>query len=155
MMLKEITQDLSQNLKRVEALVEKYETHPDAKGGGRKPAELLDILRAAVVFLHASLEDFLRGLAALKLPDASKEVLNKIPLVDSGKNPSKFWLGDLVVHRDKTVREVFSESVEQHLQQSNYNDTDDISYLLDAIGVEVSNVNSQFDILQKMMNRQY
>src|SRR5688500_15919554 len=106
---------LSQNLFRVESLVRTYESHPGAKGRGRKSAELLDILRAAVVFLHASLEDVLRGVAAWKLPSASKEVLDEIPVVGLGASPRKILLGDLSQHRNKQIDDVISDSIEAYL----------------------------------------
>jgi hypothetical protein len=79
-MIDEIRGNLNYNLTRVENLVVIYENHPETKGQGRKPAEQLDILRASVVMLHASLEDVLRKIAYWKLPDANTDVLNDIPL---------------------------------------------------------------------------
>ena len=40
-----------------------------------------DILRASVVFTHASLEDFLRTFAAMLLPYATESVLDEIPII--------------------------------------------------------------------------
>ena len=75
-MLDTISDNFNENLARVENLVVTYESHPDTQGRGRKSAELLDILRAAVVFLHAALEDALRSIARWKLPAAGSAVLD-------------------------------------------------------------------------------
>ena len=150
-----IADNLKQNLARVESLVETYETHPDAQGQGRKSAQVLDILRAAVVLLHASLEDVLRGIAYWKLPSATKAVLDDIPLAGVGLNPKKVLLGDLASHRGKTVDELIKASVDSHLEHSNFNNTDDIASLLQKVGVDIAKVNSLFATLQQLMERRH
>jgi hypothetical protein len=154
-MLDEIKENLRQNLDRVESLVQTYESHPDAQGQGRKSTEVLDILRAAVVLLHASLEDVLRKVAGWKLPATSAETLNEIPLVGLGSNPKKFLLGDLVKFRGKTIEQVFQESVDAHLEQSNYNNPGEIASLLRSIGVDVAKVESHFAGLGELMKRRH
>lgn len=154
-MIDQIRSTLEQNLTRVENLVSTYEGHPDVQGQGRKPAHVLDTLRAAVVFLHASLEDVLRTIARWKLPEANQDTLNKIPLTGQGANPKKFLLGDLAPHRGKTIDELIAKSVEESLQQSNYNNTNEIATLLAAVEVNVENVNGNFPQLQEMMERRH
>lgn len=154
-MLDGIRDNLQHSLDRVENLVCTYESHPDAQGAGRKSVEVLDILRAAVVLLHASLEDVLRGVAYWKLPTASADVLNKIPLVGQGPNPTKFYLGALTTFRGRTVDDVFTESVNVHLERSNYNNTDDIAALLTSIGVDTTTVDATFADLQALMERRH
>ena len=122
-MIDEIRGNLTYNLKRVENLVSIYENHPDAQGQGRKPAELLDILRAGVVLLHASLEDVLRKIAYWKLPSANPTVLDNIPLVGLGPIPKKFLLGELAVFRGKKIDEIFTLSIDAYLEKSNFNNT--------------------------------
>jgi hypothetical protein len=58
-----------------------------------------DILRAAVVLLHAHLEDFLRTVASALLPAGDESCLNAIPLAGVTGRPEKFFLGKLVHHR--------------------------------------------------------
>jgi hypothetical protein len=145
---------LAQNLSRVESLITTYESHPDAKGRGRKTAEVLDILRAAVVLLHASLEDLLRGVAAWKLPAAGKDVLDGIPIVGVGSN-KKVLLGDLAQHRGKKVEELIHSSIEAYLSRSTYNNTGDIADLLKSVDVDVANVNARFKGLGQIMERRH
>ena len=151
-MLDQMRYNLEQNLERVENLVHTYETHPDAQGQGRKSAEVLDILRAAVVLLHASLEDVLRSTALWKLPTAAGSALNSIPLVGFG--PRKFQLGDLAAFRGKLVDDVLAESVEAHLEHSNYNNIGEIVSLLNAIGLDVGE-GEFFAELQALMERRH
>jgi hypothetical protein len=150
-----LQQTLKQNLARVESLVQTYESHPDAKGRGRKSAELLDILRAAVVLLHASLEDMLRGVAAWKLPAADKAVLDEIPLAGVGANPRKVLLGDLSQHRTKRIDEVIAESIDGYLQRSNYNNPGEVAELLQNVHVDTAKVNGRFTGLGTMMERRH
>jgi hypothetical protein len=116
-----------------------------------------DILRAAVVFLHASLEDFLRGLAASYLPLADENALNAVPFV--GTKPSgraeKFLLGRLAAHRGKMVDDVLRESVEQHLERSNFNSTEEIAALLLALGYDLAPMRPLFPSLDAMMIRRH
>lgn len=147
---------LGPNLTRVSRLVAAYETLRGS-GRGRRSVCKLDILRAAIVLLHASLEDFLRSLAAVFLPAAEEEVLNSVPLVGTERSgrPEKFLLGKLAAHRGKTVDDVIKESVEQHLEYSNYNNASDIAALLGKIGVRVDAVESTFANLEKIIKRRH
>ena len=72
---------LHDTLSRVDHLIRVQE-----KVYGTRPAKTAaegDILRSAVVFLHAALEDFLRGISIVYLPDSSPDALEKIPLLGS------------------------------------------------------------------------
>jgi hypothetical protein len=116
---------------------------------------VLDILRAGVVLLHASLEDVLRGIAEWKLPTAAKDVLDHIPLVGTGPLAKRIFLGELAAHRGKTVDELIRSSVEEYLLRSNYNNTREVSGFLESVGVDVSKLNSRFKGLEEMMNRRH
>lgn len=154
-MLETIRENFEQNLDRVSSLVSTYESHPDAQGKGRKDAQVLDILRAAVVLLHATLEDMLRSVAYWKLPAAKSKVLDEIPLVGLGPNPKKFSLGELASHRGKKVDDILTESVNAHLERSNYNNTNEISGLLANVSIDVAKVNGRFPELQGLMERRH
>jgi hypothetical protein len=155
-MLDTIRENFEENLERVENLVTVYESHPDAHGEGRKSAQVLDILRAAVVFLHAALEEALRSVARWKLPSADSAILDEIPLVGQGSNPKKFLLGELADHRGKRIDDVLTESVNAYLEHSNYNNTADITKLLRSVGVVVdAAVNYRFADIQALMERRH
>jgi hypothetical protein len=147
----------SENFGRVENLIS---IHKElyGKGRGRRKVPESDVLRAAVVLLHASLEDFLRTLAAARLPAAGEDVLNDIPLATNSPDGARkvtFSLGKLAHFRGKSVDELIAKSVEQYLERSNYNNTREIAVLLTSIGVNPDDVNSTFPELQKLMLRRH
>lgn len=147
---------VSENLSRANNLIKIYK-HLFGKGRGKRHVHKADVLRAAVVFTHASLEDFLRSLAAAYLPHAGEEVLNFIPLhgLSASGRAEKFFLGKLVQHRGKTVDNLIEDSVRHHLERSNYGDTTEISTLLTGMGLNISNVNGNFSELDKMIRRRH
>lgn len=147
---------ISQNLQRVTRLVKIYEKIRGS-GRGRRTVYSLDILRAGVVLLHASLEDFLRSLAAIFLPTAEGHILDSIPLADAVKTrrPEKFFLGKLVAHRGKTVDELITESVYQYLEYSNYSNAKDITSLLQNIGINPDSVKDSLPDVVKIIQRRH
>src|SRR5690606_18931676 len=150
-----IQQRVTENLARVRNLVAIYSTHLAGAGRGRRGAHQTDVLRSTVVLLHATLEDFLRSLAYWKLPAAGKVVLDDIALVGLGPNPKKFFLGELDAHRGKLVEQLIAESVNEHLERSNYNNTQEVASLLQAIGINVPAVNNSFQALDQAMARRH
>ena len=97
--------------------------------------EETDVLRAAVVFLHATHEDLLRSLLEWKLPGAPAKYLADIPL--QGKPArTKFTLDDLAAHRGSTVDDLIARSVLQSLKRSNFNHPGEIERALDKIGLD-------------------
>jgi len=143
------------NLARVDSLINVYEVHLLGAGKGRRPVSSSDVLRGAVVFLHATLEDFLRTLAAWKLPLAGHDVLKEIPLVGTSGRAEKFTLGDLTHHRTKTINQLFKESVSSYLEKSNYNNIGELKRLLVNCGIDPNNVSSHFSEIGKLMSRRH
>ena len=142
------------NLTRVHALISLAD-YPDA------PQELAirakDILRAAVVFLHATLEDFLRYVGETYLPASSEEILNRVALVGTQDvpRPEKFLLGKLAQHRGKTVDQLITASVNAHLDRISFSDTTDISNLLEGAGIAVETVRPLYPRLSALMTRRH
>jgi hypothetical protein len=142
------------NLSRVQALINLADD-PDA------PQELAirskDILRAAVVFLHATLEDFLRYVGETYLPASSEEALNRVALVGTQDvpRPEKFFLGKLAQHRGKTVDQLITESVNAYLDRISFSDTTDISNLLEGAGIAVETVRPLYPRLSALMTRRH
>ncbi|MCG7755448.1 MAG: HEPN domain-containing protein [Nitrosomonas sp.] len=153
-MKEQINKRFQDNIGRVKNMVDIYEKYLKGKGGRKGHLET-DILRAATVFLHASLEDLLRSLSYWKLPDAGKESIDKIPLVGGKGNATKFLLGELVAHKGKTVDDLIKESVNQYLERSNYNNIDEIMNLLRSIEIKFAAVNGEFNALTELMDRRH
>jgi len=132
-MLDNILEVFDQNIERVENLVGLY----NAKGKGRKKLSDTDVLRAALVFLHSSLEELLRALLIWKIPEASKEIIDSYPLLGSAtKKVEKFFLGALTPYRDKSVRELIADSVASYLENwISFNNLGDIKKALSDCGI--------------------
>lgn len=147
---------LQSNLDRVRNLINLYDM-VSGEGQGRRPVHAADILRAATVFLHASLEEVFRSLATWKFPSAGEEVLNEVPLVGLSQynRPAKFSLGQLASHRQKTVQQLIDESVTAYLGNSTINNTSDIASFLVKLGVTVTAVNGDFPTLDPLIARRH
>ncbi len=147
----EIKNRLDKNLRRARNLVDIFEN-----SAPKKTNRVIDtdILRAATVFLHATLEDFLRSIAAWKLPLASPKVLNNIPFAGKEKG-QKISLGDLVSKRNIKVDELIKLSVDEYLERSNYNNVGDISNLLKDIGITVEKAKETFNDISELMERRH
>lgn len=150
-----IVSTAKQNLSRVTNLIVIYEQNLLGQGRGRRPVASGDVLRAAVVLLHAALEDFLRSLAEWKIPMAEKDVLDKIPLTGQRGRPEKFLLGDLAGHRGKRVDQIFKESVDNYLEKSNYNNISELKAVLEDVGIDSANVSHHFNKVSKVMLRRH
>ncbi len=146
---------LHDTLSRVENLVRMHEKIYGSRGV-KKAAEG-DILRSAVVFLHAALEDFLRGISIVYLPDSSSGALDKIPLLGSDSHrPKNFGLGALLVHKHKRVGRLIEQSVAAHLRKSNYNSVAEIDSLLTDCGhSKWPDIKETFPPLGQLMERRH
>lgn len=117
------------NIDRVNSLVSIFEDEleADVKQG--------DILRAAVVLLHATLEDALRGLLEWKLPKAPEQHLKNIAFDEKGDKRA-ITLAELTRHRTKTVEEVISKVIKDHIDRhETFNHNDDIVKCLERVGL--------------------
>lgn len=103
-------------------------------GRGRRSVSVTDLLRAAVVLLHATLEDLVRSLMEWKLPAAPAEAFKDMNLAGITKN--RFSLDDVALHRGKTVDQLIAESVSQSLERSNYNNTNEIAAALNRVSLD-------------------
>jgi hypothetical protein len=142
---------LQENIQRVNCLLRLFDDDLGKREGGD------DLLRAAVVFIHAYLEDFLRTLAAELLPVGDESCLKDIPLAgsDSFGRGEKFVLGQLAQHRGKTVDELLRQSVSDYLSRSNFNSTTEIASLLVRLGFRPEEHNKAFEAIDRMIERRH
>src|SRR5207237_6949196 len=112
------------NLDRVRRMVGAYESSA-GKGKGRRSVRHTDLLRAAVVLLHATLEDLLRSLCDWKMPGANPEAFSEVPLVGT-RGKTRSGLPELATFRGRTVDEIIARSVSEFLQKSTFNNPGDI-----------------------------
>ncbi len=115
-----------------------------------------DMLRAAVVLLHASLEDFLRTVAAAYLRFAPASVINDVPLVGVGRErPEKFFLGALVEHQHLTVAELIDSSIHAHLERKSFSNSKEIAALLTNLDFKLDDVRHLFAVLDQLSERRH
>lgn len=153
-MLDEITALLDENLERVENLISLY---GDPSPGRRKVKDT-DVLRAALVLLHASMEDYLRSLLSWKVGTFGEETLNKYGFPNGTKRPpTKITLGELSVHRGKTVNDLIEEAVKGHLEEfQSFNDLGEVKKALEQCGVDHDTVDTKnFGDLPAMISRRH
>jgi hypothetical protein len=139
----EIEERFRTNLARVEHFVATYTAVRDdmiaagLRDGARGRATVVetDFLRAAVVFLHAALEDFVRSLLAWKLPIASGAALDEIPVRLGSKKVDKLSLAQVAQHRGLTLDDVVRASVDAWLDDSSFNHPGQIEDDLQRVGV--------------------
>lgn len=139
------------NVARVRNLVGLYESLGEGKPG-RRPKQATDVLRSAVVLLHAALEEFLREVSRKGLAASSTESLERIPLAGTGRYAEKFHLGSLTKFRGLTVDELLQKSVDDHLEYSSFSDPGDVKRVLKAVGLHVDH---DWSGLSAMMRRRH
>jgi hypothetical protein len=76
---------LDRNLDRVKTLVDTYRSFRRLRLPLKGRSDAADILRAATVMLHATLEELLRGLAIARISFADASTLRHIPLFGQRK----------------------------------------------------------------------
>lgn len=123
---------LLENIKRVNEFISLHRKAKDNIASSR----VSDILRAAVVFLHAAEEDYLRGIICWRLIESKNpKAYEKIPLPDYDKD--RFPLGSLVVYDEMTVRELIKKSVEKHMESVSFGGIDKIIGWLSRVDISL------------------
>ena len=151
----EIEQRFHANLERVRALVGVYQERAGT-GSGRRAVETTDLLRAAVVFLHASMEDVLRSALAWKWPLATaRDQLEDVAVLVGADRRDKIRLADLIDHRGSSVDDVIRMSVEAHLERSNFNNLGEVKKALSRSGLDPGLVDPFERQLAAMMARRH
>jgi hypothetical protein len=123
-MAHEIRERTLENFNRVKNLINIYERVKDEKFEHNT-----DILRAAIVLLHAALEDCLRSLSYSKLPFASPSELHK--------TECKVQLGKIAEYRDKTEDELVKDVAFEYLDRATYNNQEGITKALKSLGIAI------------------
>ena len=151
----EIVDRFHQNIERVQNLVRLRDFVSREKSGNTDLQQGDDILRAALVFLHATLEDFLRSILAWKLPEAAPEEIDRIPLTgQSQKTPTKFNLGSLAAFKKLSIDELIRKSVRDHLEKwVSFNDLAQVDSALRTCGLDLGNFD--YGTLNFIMSRRH
>jgi len=159
-MKSEIGERLDSNLARVESLIAAYDAEVRARSSGargRVAVTTTDLLRAAVVFLHATLEDLVRSALEWRLPLAKAEFLAPVPLLNCtrGGHEPRFNLSDLAGHRGRTVDFVLDKSVQSYLGDATFNNPRQLITAVVSIGLQASLLDPYTPALGPMMARRH
>ena len=149
-----LAERLRENLGRVRSLVAAYRAAVGPRQG-RPNVQQSDILRAAVVLLHAGLEDTLRTVAAERLPVAVPGVLSRIPFSWQGGRKTTATLGDLSAYRNLSVADLIVEAVDAFLDRATYNNVTEIAGLLGDIGLSPALVIPFASEIEALMRRRH
>lgn len=114
-----------------------------------------DILRAAVVLLHATVEEFVRHVAGGALPLGSERSLNEIPLIGAERNATKFALGALAAHRGRPVDQVLFESVRAHLAKQSFSSLKSILSTLNDSGIPTGQLRIRRAAIERLVTRRH
>lgn len=128
-----------ENISRVEGLNSLYTKlkQDDQKDG--KNYKLTDILRAEIVLLHSSFEEYFRCVLIDWLPTkASDETLKEIPIsIKAGRKPEKLFLSDLAHYRGKQINDIIRESVAETMKLKSFNNEVEIKQWCAKIGISL------------------
>lgn len=143
----------NKNIQRVDNLCNIFEVVKETPN--RPTVKEADVLRAAVVFLHSAMEDYLRGVLTEYLPECDTRNLENIALYQNEGRPGKFSLGTLKPHSELTVSELIKKSVEEQMKHTSFNDTTDISGWMTRINISTSGANVDLSQLNTTITRRH
>lgn len=120
-----------------------------------KDVRATDVLRACVIFLHGSQEDYIRSILIRWLPSqASRSALDGIALVGTEGRSSKYSIQDLLPLRDRGVKEVIEASVEQAMQRQTFNNYSEIIFWIRKLNINLDSFKKQKEI-DEMTSRRH
>lgn len=155
-----ISSIFDKNIGRVKNLINLFRSLTARKRGRRSTNET-DLLRVAIVLLHSSMEDCLRSILKLRLPEVgSKETLKKIPLISSSNNDrrnTKFELGELMEYKGETIQTIIEKSIEKYFDEVSFNDVSDITANLSSINIILTDEIKEryFSTITQMIKRRH
>lgn len=115
---------------------------------------LTDLLRASVVFLHGSEEDYIRTtLSELLLNRADEKELASIALLGTSGRAEKFSFAQLSHFSDYNVGELIAESINETLSKTSFNSYSEICAWMKKIGIELDSFSRQKQIDELIKRR--
>ena len=150
----DISRRFNQNLSRVENLIEMY----DREGQGRRGAHEADVLRAAIVLLHAALEDFLRSHLVDNIGGFDPETLDSYGFPsDHKRRQDKITLGQLAKHGRISIKRFVQQTVQERIERyETFNDAGDINGALRKCGFNTELIEGHdLSLLAEMITRRH
>lgn len=152
-MLEQITERLDRNVERVRNLASLYR----AEGQGRRGVQDTDVLRAAVVLLHAGMEDYLRSLLIWKVDTFGPDVLKEYRLQLGDEWKTTVALQDLHLLRGRSVDEIIDASVRTQIRTyQTFSSVEAVQKALKRCGIDAGRVHAQdYQQLGEMIGRRH
>jgi hypothetical protein len=154
----EVSARFRYNLARVENLVSLFTDLGVGKGSGRRSTSELDILRAAVVLLHASFEDLIRSTEQAMFTRYSDEIWKTVKfsgLTDRDPDRDRLTVCDLRKYMGRSIDDLIDETITDHLNKKSYNHIEDLTRFLQAIGVKTDPYKAHFPSLSNLIKRRH
>jgi hypothetical protein len=147
--------EFSQNLQRADNLIRASRAIENSNFDDDQLSK--DVLRAAVVFLHSSLEEVIRNLYTHRVWDISAEHLNNIPFLDhdSSHRAKPFSLGDLKNHKGRFVDTIITSSLEKYLDTSTTNNSAQLIEHLKRVNIDHAPFSDFYASLDSLMKRRH
>jgi hypothetical protein len=144
------------NIERVRSLRKLYSSLKNDEIKEGKEYKFTDVLRSAVVLLHSSFEEYYRSVLGYLAPKlCTEDDLKNISFPGSeGKHREKVTLGEILKFRGKTVDQLITESIQESLKCTSFNDYADIVLWAKKIKIDLSKFKSQ-DKLNKLIKRRH
>lgn len=150
---------LLSNLKRVDSLLALHDILSKEAADSvakDKEARSADILRAAVVLIHGSEEDYVRGVLSewlIRKGDPSN--IADVPLAGEGKKrATKFSLRSLLSFADIGVDDLIQKSIDEYFSLVSFNSYSEIASQLGRIKIDLSAFKRQ-DQIEKLIFRRH
>lgn len=153
------------NIHRAQNFIVLYNSATENRGPGRRDTLTTDILRAGVVFLHSTLEDYLRSIilskkiAMLSTTEADfRAVLANVNLVGDNTGKSsvrKYALGEFWEVKDKSVIMIVEEALRDKVSYMTFNDYSQIVASLSTVGIKLSTNFNPDGIIDNYINRRH
>lgn len=112
-----------------------------------------DVLRSAIVFMHAALDDFLRSVGRLRYPLLQGTLLDSVPL--AGGTSTKFTLSAVAAHAGLTVAEVVQRSVDEFFSRKSLNSPAEVMHFLKTLEIECPEAAPTLPFLGELMTRRH
>lgn len=151
------------NIRRTRNFITLYEK-AKSSGPGRKDTLTTDILRSGTVFLHATVEEYLRTtildcrLKKLEDKDNSKAALINVSLPGDNSGHSKetkYKVMELLDYREFTVDELLKESLKDKTSYLTFNEYSQIVSSLNEVGIHINDKYDKQELIDGYIKRRH
>ncbi len=120
--------------------------------------ELKDVLRSAVVFLHASLEDLLREAIRIRRPIDKEEFRRALQFAsvrDDNKMQEKITVAELILMDEKRTITIIQRAIDAYLERRSFSAENDIQNAVRLLGFEPNDFSRFYSPIADMARRRH